>query len=99
MAITGWSRRNNSTEPILEGGAMAVGQRGTCAILLALGAGNGLYASILGTPHAEFRQTYSLAPNGRVVIRNLYGDVSITGWDRDEVRVDAIKRSADPKHR
>jgi len=77
---------------------MAVGQRGTCAILLALAAGNGLNASILGTPQAEFRRTYALAPNGRVVIQNLYGDVSITGWDRDEVRVEAIKRSVDPRH-
>jgi hypothetical protein len=76
---------------------MAVGQRGTCAILLALAAGIGLNASILGTPHAEFRRTYSLAPNGRVVIQNLYGDVRITGWDRDEVLVEAIKRSADPR--
>ena len=76
---------------------MAVSQRGTCAILLALAAGNGLNASIVGTPHAEFLRTYSLAPNGRVVIQNLYGDVSITGWDRDEVRVEAIKRSADPR--
>src|SRR5450432_3642318 len=45
----------------------------------------------------EFSQTYALCPNGRVVIQNLYGDVSITGWDRDEVRVEAIKRSADAR--
>jgi len=77
---------------------MSVSQRGSCAILLALVAGNGLNASILGTSHAEFRRTYALAPNGRVVIQNLYGDVSITGWDRDEVRVEAIKHSADPRH-
>jgi DUF4097 and DUF4098 domain-containing protein YvlB len=76
---------------------MAVAQRGTCAILLALAAGTGLNASIPGTPHAEFRRTYSLAPNGRVIIQNLYGDVSITGWDRDEVRVEAFKRSSDAR--
>src|SRR5437660_3558238 len=75
---------------------MAVGLRGTCAMLLALAAGNGLNASI-GNPHAEFRQMYALAPNGRVVIQNLYGDVKITAWDRDEVLVEAIKRSADPR--
>jgi DUF4097 and DUF4098 domain-containing protein YvlB len=75
---------------------MAGGLRGTCAMLLAFGAGNGLNASI-GIPQSEFRQTYSLCPNGRVVIQNLYGDVSLTGWDRDEVRVEAIKRSADPR--
>jgi DUF4097 and DUF4098 domain-containing protein YvlB len=76
---------------------MAVGQRGTCVFLLALAAGSGLNASIVGTPRAEFRRTYSLAPNGRVVIQNLYGDVIITGWDRDEVKVEAFKRSSDPR--
>lgn len=78
---------------------MAVSRRGMCAFLLALSAGgSGLHASILGTPRAEFRRTYALAPNGRVLIQNLYGDVSITGWDRDEVRVEAIKHSADSRH-
>jgi len=70
---------------------------GSWALLLALIAGNCLYASIIGTPQAEFHQTYSLNPNGRVVIQNLYGDVRITAWDRDEVLVQAIKKSSDPK--
>jgi DUF4097 and DUF4098 domain-containing protein YvlB len=69
----------------------------TWGLLLALVAGNGLNASIIGTPKAEFQQTYSLTPNGRVVIHNLYGDVRITAWDRDEVLVQAIKKSSDPK--
>ena len=76
---------------------MAGGLRGACVVLLALGAGNALNASILGTACAEFRQTYSLAPSGRVSIQNLYGDVSITGWDRDEVRVEAIKHSSNAR--
>jgi hypothetical protein len=70
---------------------------GTRALLLALIAGNCLNASIIGTPKAEFQQTYSLSPNGRVVIQNLYGDVRITAWDRDEVLVQAIKKSRDPR--
>jgi len=75
-----------------------VGQlRGTSVLLLALLAGNGLHASIVGTPKAEFQQTYSLTPNGKVVIQNLYGDVRITAWDRDEVFVQAIKKSSDPR--
>jgi hypothetical protein len=69
----------------------------TWVFLLALIAGNCLSASIIGTPKAEFHQTYSLTPNGRVVIQNLYGDVRITAWDRDEVLVQAIKKSSDPK--
>jgi len=38
-----------------------------------------------------------LAPNGRVIIQNQYGNVSIMGWDRDEVLVEAVKRSSDPR--
>lgn len=56
-----------------------------------------LYANVIGNPHVDFRQTFALGPNGRVLIQNLYGDVSITAWDRDEVLVEAIKRSSDPK--
>jgi DUF4097 and DUF4098 domain-containing protein YvlB len=54
-------------------------------------------ASIIGTSRAEFRASYSLLPNGRVVVQNLYGDVEIIAWDRDEVLVEAIKHSADPR--
>src|SRR5215813_15298056 len=70
--------------------------RGTGAILLAVSAGM-LSGSTIGTPRADFRAIYSLAPNGRVVINNLYGDVEITAWDRDEVLVQATKHSADPR--
>lgn len=66
--------------------------RGTGVVLLALAAG-GLNAKAIGTPRAEFRASYALAANGRVAIHNLYGDVQITAWDRDEVLVEATKRS------
>jgi hypothetical protein len=39
----------------------------------------------------EFHQVYPLSATGRVEIKNINGDVHITGWDRDEVKVDAIK--------
>jgi DUF4097 and DUF4098 domain-containing protein YvlB len=68
--------------------------RGTSVLLLALSAG-GLNAKVIGTPRAEFLQSYQLAPNGRVAIQNLYGDVQITAWDRDEVLVQATKHSSD----
>lgn len=68
--------------------------RGTSVMLLALSAG-GLQATATGTPRAEFRASYSLGPNGRVAIQNLYGDVQITAWDRDEVLVEATKHSSD----
>ena len=68
--------------------------RGTSVMLLALSAG-GLNATATGTARAEFRASYSLGPNGRVAIQNLYGDVQITAWDRDEVLVEATKHSSD----
>lgn len=46
-----------------------------------------------GSLTEEFHQTYSLAQGGRVSLDNVNGDVRITGWDRNEVKVDAIKRS------
>jgi DUF4097 and DUF4098 domain-containing protein YvlB len=46
----------------------------------------------------EFHQTYALSPEGRVELDNINGAVQISSWDRDEVKVDAIK-SADSKER
>ena len=40
---------------------------------------------------AEFHQTYPLAADGRVSLSNINGAAHIVGWDRNEVRVDAIK--------
>lgn len=39
----------------------------------------------------EFHQTYTLAAGGRVALENINGSVHITGWDRNEVKVDAVK--------
>jgi DUF4097 and DUF4098 domain-containing protein YvlB len=39
----------------------------------------------------EFHQVYPLSAQGRIQIKNLNGAVHITGWDRDEVKVDAVK--------
>ena len=41
----------------------------------------------------EFHQTYPLTADGRVAVANINGAVHITGWDRNEVQVDAIKRA------
>ncbi|HZT30372.1 MAG TPA: hypothetical protein VFA33_10840 [Bryobacteraceae bacterium] len=38
----------------------------------------------------EFHQTYALSAHGRVSVDNVNGSVRILGWDRDEVRVDAV---------
>lgn len=39
----------------------------------------------------EFHQTYPLAEQGRVSLSNINGAVRITAWDRNEVKVDAVK--------
>jgi hypothetical protein len=39
----------------------------------------------------EFHQTYPLAASGRIELDNINGAVHITGWDRNEVKVDAVK--------
>lgn len=39
----------------------------------------------------EFHQTYAISPNGRVELDNLNGAVHISAWDRNEVKVDAVK--------
>jgi DUF4097 and DUF4098 domain-containing protein YvlB len=71
--------------------------KGLSAVVLAMIAGDALHANVIGTPHAEFRQVYALGPNGHVLVQNLYGDVSITAWDRDEVLVEAVKRAGDSR--
>jgi len=39
----------------------------------------------------EFHQTYALTADGRVELDNINGDVRISSWDRNEVKVDAVK--------
>lgn len=46
----------------------------------------------------EFHKVYPLSAEGRVEIKNINGSVHIAAWDRDEVKVDAVK-SAGSKER
>jgi DUF4097 and DUF4098 domain-containing protein YvlB len=48
-------------------------------------------ASNRGDVTEEFHHTYPISANGRVELDNINGDVHITGWDRNEVKVDAVK--------
>ena len=41
----------------------------------------------------EFHQSYALTATGRVSIANINGNVHISAWDRNEVKVDAVKRA------
>lgn len=43
----------------------------------------------------EFHHTYPLAANGTIELENINGAVHITAWDRNEVKVDAVKRAYD----
>src|SRR5919199_2530377 len=39
----------------------------------------------------EFHQTYRLSADGRITLHNINGAVHVQGWEREEVRVDAVK--------
>jgi len=41
----------------------------------------------------EFRQTSPLDKQGKIRLDNLNGDVRIVTWDREEIKVEAIKRA------
>jgi DUF4097 and DUF4098 domain-containing protein YvlB len=45
----------------------------------------------------EFHQTYPLAANGRVGVHNVNGAIHVSAWDRNEVKVDAVKHGEDEK--
>lgn len=49
------------------------------------------HASDRGSLTEEFHQTYAITTDGRVELDNINGDVHISTWDRNEVKVDAIK--------
>jgi hypothetical protein len=58
-----------------------------CAMLISTTA----YASDRRDFTEEFHQTYILTPDGRIELDNINGDVHISTWDRNEVKVDAVK--------
>src|SRR5215475_8847648 len=43
----------------------------------------------------EFHKTVPLNANGRVSLENVNGNVEITGWDKNEVQIDAVKSAQD----
>jgi DUF4097 and DUF4098 domain-containing protein YvlB len=58
-----------------------------CALLYAAEAN----AKDYGKLTEEFHHTYPLGAGGRVELDNINGAVHISAWDRDEVKVDAVK--------
>jgi DUF4097 and DUF4098 domain-containing protein YvlB len=75
-----------------------------------LGAGLGTLCALLvlavgahasdhrGSLSEEFHQTYPISSEGRIELDNINGPVHISSWDRNEVKVDAVKY-ADTKER
>ena len=67
--------------------------------VLALGAMSGIFlmsaaaqaSDRRGAFTEEFHKVYPLSAQGRIEIENINGPVHITGWDRNEVKVDAVK--------
>jgi len=67
------------------------------ALALAVGAwlaAASVVPAYAGDLEEEFHHTYALAADGRVSLENINGDVRITAWSRNEVKVDAIKRAS-----
>lgn len=46
----------------------------------------------------EFHQTYPLDKTARISLENVNGDVHVVTWDREEVKVDAVKRAKKQEH-
>jgi DUF4097 and DUF4098 domain-containing protein YvlB len=61
----------------------------TIAVLFLIPAAQG--SDRQGSFTEEFHKVYPLTAQGRIEIENINGPVHITGWDRDEVKVDAVK--------
>ncbi len=59
-----------------------------CALLLV---GQAQASGHPGNLAEEFHHTYPISADGRVELDNINGAVHITGWDRNEVKVDAVK--------
>ena len=74
---------------------MASSRKAPRIIMAALAAAAIMPARSLPAPQVAFRQMYALGPGGRVAIQNLYGDVTITAWDRNDVLVEAVKRGVE----
>ena len=75
-------------------------KKGLAAALITLGwlcAGGGASAQTRAELREEFHQTYELRGDGRVSLQNTTGVIRIEAWERDEVKVDAVKRAHTPE--
>lgn len=61
-------------------------------ILIAVSCAGPVRARSSQPSQEEFHQTYALASGGRVELSNINGSVTVTAWDSNQVKVDAVKR-------
>ena len=54
-----------------------------------------LSTSVQAQVTQDFHRTVPLSANGRISLDNINGNVEITGWDRNEVQIDAVKKARD----
>lgn len=81
----------------LEGKVMKT-KRTLLCLLLAIGLMSSLAASSALTQNSqelreELNRTFPLSSGGRVTLENIAGKVKIAAWDRNEVKVEAVKRA------
>jgi DUF4097 and DUF4098 domain-containing protein YvlB len=62
-----------------------------CGLVLTAATGATQSAQTREEVREEFHHTYPLAAGGRVSLENVQGSVRIAAWDRNEVKVDAVK--------
>jgi len=67
--------------------------KGSIVLALLLLASSGLAHARHGRDSfsEEFHHTYTLDARGRVSLENVNGDVRVATWDRDEIKIDAVK--------
>jgi DUF4097 and DUF4098 domain-containing protein YvlB len=65
------------------------------AALVAMILAPSAYAASANNVTEEFHKTVALNANGRVSLENVNGNVEISGWDKDEVQIDAVKSARD----
>jgi hypothetical protein len=77
-------------------------RNGTRQIVLGVVLGTAMALLFAGRAHAqpnpqateEFHHTVPMAANGTVDVAVVIGSIRVAGWDRNEVRVDAVKRGS-----
>lgn len=65
------------------------------ATLIAMILAPSVYASSGNNVTEEFHKTVPLNASGRVALENINGNVEISGWDKNEVQIDALKSARD----